>query len=180
MWFYCSYKLVIHKFVLTVNKILSVGRHIWRCKARLFVQSAIITNSIHGNDNSAHISVQDISSTIANMNNNIPPENNEGMLTEYDLEQQRDVNNRAINFFTCYCGKTCNGLRGLRPHQTSCHISNVDELKDLFTPENNFTQYDENSTAEENEVIQTEKVTIKEGIKLPKTDRDWNLANDYF
>lgn len=100
--------------------------------------------------------VEDILSTVASVNNSIP-ENNEGMLTEYDLEQQRAVNNRTIKAFTCYCGKTCNGLLGLRARQTSCHISNIDELKHPFTPENNITQNNEHCIVEENDDIQREK-----------------------
>ena len=79
------------------------------------------------------------------------------MLTEYDLEQQRAVNNRTIKAFTCYCGKTCNGLLGLRARQTSCHISNIDELKHSFSPANNITQNNEHCIVEENDDIQREK-----------------------
>ena len=45
---------------------------------------------------SVHISAEEISSTISNINNSIPPKNNESMSTEYDLDKQRYVNNRAV------------------------------------------------------------------------------------
>lgn len=150
--FFCSYNVVIHKFVFTVSKSLQL----LGCKARVVVQIFLVKNSIYSNNNSAHLFVEDILSTVANVNNSIP-ENNEGMLTEYDLEQQRAVNNRTIKAFTCYCGKTCNGLLGLRARQTSCHISNIDELKHPFTPENNITQNNEHCIVEENDDIQREK-----------------------
>ena len=129
---------------------------------------------------SAPVSAEEISSTIANVNSTIPPENNEGMLTECDSEKQRYVNNRAISAFTFYSGKSCNDLRLLRTNQTSRHISNKDDLKRLFNQEINILRNKKHSTFVENDDFQSEKVTIKDGIKLPKTVDEWNQDNDYF
>ena len=34
--------------------------------------------------------------------------------------------------FTCYCGKKCKGLHGLKAHQRSCHVVDISNIKELF------------------------------------------------
>ena len=70
------------------------------------------------------------------------------MLTEYDLEKHRCVNNRALSAFTFLF---CNDLRRLRKYQTSCHISNADDLKHLFNQENIILQNNKHFTFVEND-----------------------------
>ena len=138
------------------------------CKARVVVQIFLVKNSIYSNNNSAHLFVEDILSTVANVNNSIP-ENNEGMLTEYNLEQQRAVNNRTIKAFTCYCGKTCNGLLGLRARQTSCHISNIDELNIHLLQRTTLHKIMNTASLRKMMTFNGKKVTVKDGIKQQKT-----------
>ena len=68
---------------------------VWLCLALLLLQSCY-------SQICPHVSAELVSSTIANVNNSIPTENNESMLTEYDLEKHRCVNNRALSAFTFY------------------------------------------------------------------------------
>ena len=54
----------------------------------------------------------------------------ESHLTSSDENENK---NKSDHDVTCYCGKKCKGLRGLRTHQRSCVASNLDDLKALFT-----------------------------------------------
>ena len=78
----------------------------------------------------------------------------------------------------CICGKKCKGLRGLKVHQRSCRaitslnsdnivIDNIEQ--DAI--ENHFVTTNSN---------QDEFPFLKEGVKLPKSPEDWNLAHLYF
>ena len=60
-------------------------------------------------------------------------------------------------------------------HKGSCHIFDVSEISDLISTE-------ENNPGSEVEIdIETvPKNLIKPGIKLPKNDKEWEQANDFF
>ena len=84
--------------------------------------------------------------------------------------------NKSDNDFTCYCGKKCKGLRGLRAHQRSCVASNLDDLKALFT-QSNATYQQQTNYADEPPSPQQEETPLKDGIKLPTTKEEWGTAN---
>ena len=82
-----------------------------------------------------------------------------GHLTTYDEIQQQ--NKRTDNDFTCYCGKRCKGLRGIRAHQRSCVASNFGDLKALFTQSDaKKKQPETNDGDEESTKPQLEKIPI--------------------
>ena len=101
----------------------SLGKHKWRCEEKLHTTLSI-TQGNHDNI-ILHRTIETPSNSLANLNNNIEPNHSEGHLTAYDENQQQ--NKRTDEDFTCYCGKKCKGLRGLRAHQRSCVASNFED-----------------------------------------------------
>ena len=79
----------------------------------------------------------------------------------------------------CCCGKTCNGVRGLKLHHRSCRV--VQSLGDISVEDVHVDSNDSNGV--DNPVptnVTNIMPVIKPGIKLPKTDSQWKTANDYF
>ena len=79
--------------------------------------------------------------------------------------------------FTCYCGRGFKTLLGLNVHKRSCHIFDVSEISDLLK------ETVEETGNESDVVIDTEtllKSLLKPGVKLPKSDKEWERANDFF
>ena len=72
------------------------------------------------------------------------------------------------------------GLRGLKAHQRSCRT--------LFGLQNNILEGIEYNQSENSDVsdidienqINSLLPDVKAGVKLPKTDNHWNIANSYF
>ena len=63
----------------------------------------------------------------------------------------------------CSCRKMCNGLKGLKMQQRSEIQSTVEQIVE----------------PDRNEIIE-DNVSIKTGVKLPKSLDHWRFANDYF
>ena len=76
----------------------------------------------------------------------------------------------------CICGKVCKGLRGLRGHQRSCR--SIKPMSDEISVED--TIQDRSGNVACNSTFLDENPNIKPGIKLPKTNEEWELANTYF
>ena len=128
-------------------------------------------------DNSIlHRSIETPSHSLVNLNNVIETNHGEGHLTTYESQLQIK---RTENDYTCFCGKKCKGLRGLRAHQRSCVVSNLDDLKGLFTQLNATIQQETSVAYEESMTPLLEKISVKEGIRLPSTKEEWETANMY-
>ena len=81
------------------------------------------------------------------------------------------------HMFKCYCGREFTTVRGLNVHKRSCHIFDVSEISDLITE-----TVEENNPGSEVE-IDIEAIPnnlLKPGIKLPKNDKGWEQASDFF
>ena len=79
----------------------------------------------------------------------------------------------------CCCGKQCKGLRGLKAHQRSCRTL-FDLQKDILE-DIEYNQSENNDVSDidiENQI--NSLPDVKAGVKLPKTDNHWNIANSYF
>ena len=79
----------------------------------------------------------------------------------------------------CCCGKQCKGLRGLKAHQRSCRT--LLALKKKFREGIEYNQSENNDISDidiENQI--NSLPDVKAGVKLPKTDDHWNIANSYF
>ena len=128
----------------------SVGRHSWRCKEKLH------------SDNSGN-------------EQQIP--NNSGMPNiDNDNAQSTTICNTST--IICCCGKTCKGLRGLKMHQRSCRV--VHGLNDVPLEELSDTDRG-NRTNNDVDLTLTEHMpNVKPGVKLPKSEFQWKLANEYF
>ena len=75
----------------------------------------------------------------------------------------------------CCCGKHCNGLRGLKMHQRSCRV-----IKDMSSETFEvLEQSDFTDTGQDLESVDWDSLpNIKPGVKLPKSDDQWKLANE--
>ena len=75
----------------------------------------------------------------------------------------------------CCCGKVCNGIRGLKTHQRCCRVivggNLYEELVEEIAP---------NEDIVEQEPTDSFGVEIKPGIRLPKSDNEWQITTEYF
>ena len=69
---------------------------------------------------------------------------------------------------TCYCGKECKGLRGLKAHQRSCHVVDIPNIKELFEMQDEYVSEESDEERNEEEQINSVKERVLKGIKLPK------------
>ena len=76
----------------------------------------------------------------------------------------------------CCCGKVYDGLHGVQMHQRSCHFITSLASK-TFDIEG---QTDTDTGQIHNNVNWNSLPSIKAGIKLPKSDAQWQAANMYF
>ena len=84
---------------------------------------------------------------------------------------------KKVRMFKCYCGREFTTVCGLNAHKRSCHIFNVSKIKYLVTE-----IVEENHPGSEIE-IDIEIVPqnfLKPGIKLPRNDKGWEQAHDFF
>ena len=77
----------------------------------------------------------------------------------------------------CCRGEVCNGVRGLKVHQRSCRVTKG-LSKETFESLDIDEAYDDTGQIEYN-IDFTSTPKIKAGVKLPKSDYDWKLANDF-
>ena len=129
----------------------SLGRHAWRCKEKL--------NSFDKNDSEPKDQRKNCNSSVFRSDN-----------------ASKSVS--TCSEVKCCCGKVCNGLCGLKMHQRSCRV-----IKGLS--EETFESLDTDEAYEDTDQIEhnidfTSAPKIKAGVKLPKSDFDWKLANDFF
>ena len=82
--------------------------------------------------------------------------------------------------FTCYCGKKCKGLCGLKAHQHSCHVVDIPNIKELFEMQDEYVSEESDEERNEEEQINSVKKRVLKGIKLPKNKDQWSIANDFF
>ena len=113
---------------------------------------------------------------MANLNNDCNEQIPEGYETEYDQTVRDELSN---NNCTCYCGKRCKGLRGLKAHQRSCHVSKIPDLKDLFTPEVDCCNTGSSDEVHNAHNCNIEKRNPLPGLKLPRSANEWAGANEY-
>ena len=155
-----------------------LGRHRWRCKARVntdsidFDQRQVIS-SYHATrpfENNHDFIGENAS--IANTNNMVNGNNEE---SENTLQEHNDPHR-----FTCYCGKKCKGLRGLKAHQRSCHVVDIPNIKELFEMQDEYVSEESDKERNEEEQINSVKERVLKEIKLPKNKDQWNIANDFF
>ena len=72
------------------------------------------------------------------------------------------------------CRKHCNGLCCLKLHQRSCRV-----IKDIGSE--TFEILEQSDFTETGQVLSVDSLlNIKPDIKVPNSDDQWKLANDYF
>ena len=101
--------------------------------------------------------------------------NQEINVTNYDDDPN---DNKKEIPFRCYCERYFESLRGINFHRRSCFITDQASLNDLFAPSDfipSVIPYDIT-----NDFEHLPKVNLLPVVKLPKTENDWNIANDYF
>ena len=134
----------------------SLGRHQWRCKAKL------------GNKDRD-------SSTTANERNSGILDSEQGNLFDGASEVlTTQVSNTSG--VKCACGKHCKGLRGLKMHQRSCRfIAGLNE--EIATMDDERSEEGEIDIGES---MPPEHPELKPGIKLPKSDSEWANSDLFF
>ena len=80
----------------------------------------------------------------------------------------------------CYCGKSFKTFRGLNLNKRSCPVLDIPDLKSLYKVPLQGTADDIEESNEEDEEIDLDKLSLLTGIKVPKRDSYWQIANDYF
>ena len=156
----------------------SLGRHSWRCKARVNTNSIELDQSQRQVINSYHATRpfennHDFigeNASIANTNSMVNNEESENTLQEHNDPHR----------FTCYCGKKCKRLRGLKAHQHSCHMVDIPNIKELLEMQDEYVSEESDKERNEEEQINSVKELVFKGIKLPKKKDQWNIVNDFF
>ena len=94
---------------------------------------------------------------------------------------QPDLNNVDSSCNTgivkCSCGKVCKGIRGLKTHQRHCRVIvglHANLYKELVK------EIASNEDIVEQQSADPGGVKIKPGMRIPKSDNDWQIANEYF
>ena len=161
---------------------MSVGRHYWRCKAR--ISSAI--QPFASSDNIITHRSRIITTSQVNNNSVQSPISDNGMIK-------------------CVCGRNCKGKKGLRAHSRYCDTAK--KLDASYETNNNppgsFVNYNsidgesvlrENLNAPNTDVISSSLTNspdadsslfqnsdhFKPGLRLPENPEDWLVANAFF
>ena len=157
-----------------------VGRHEWRCKAR-------VPSSATSSENPGAQPASSPDGDQANSPHRPTPNSSHRPTTD-------QVN---ITYFTCTCGRKCKGRRGLQSHQRCCTAHKslssitkdnnsedpVNEVRsttnrndDPADPSNDINNHQNGS----NQNRETADAECKPGLKLPKTPSQWKEANLFF
>ena len=115
----------------------SLGRHIWRCKSKVEINTAQgITTQPSG---SVTNEIEVPQRSLANNGGSVQPTN--------DPADIREENNEDNDEYVCYCGRVCAGLRGLQAHKRACKYLDLEDIKTLF--ENPVVQEETNIESDE-------------------------------
>ena len=132
---------------------VSLGRHSWRCKRKILNDSG---------PNQAHV--------------NTP-------LLEASFERTDIVVNSST--VKCCCGKICKGIRGLKMHQRRCRITvglhgDTFEYLEEEIADNGLNGSEDQSISDLNHLQSLQLSGFKPGIRLPKSEQQWSMANEFF
>ena len=143
------------------NDFVSLGRHVWRCKARC---TATLEKNLHKSPEPSHT----VSASI---------------LTEHSSSLALGS---ADDECTCVCGRKCVGRRGLRAHERSCAVLKSLMKRSFDQGSQQLSQpnaADSSSTPLDNNPFSPSEpisLNVKPGLKLSKTAEQWTEANLYF
>ena len=76
----------------------------------------------------------------------------------------------------CCCGRICKGIKGLKLHQRSCRLITGFDKEELF--EEVADNFPDTNTGQD--TLPEEIIDLKPGVRLQKTDEQWQLANQFF
>ncbi|CAB4017865.1 Hypothetical predicted protein [Paramuricea clavata] len=134
----------------------SLGRHQWRCKAKLGDKD------------------RDSSTTANERNSGILDSEQDNLFDGASEVLTTQVSNTSG--VKCACGKHCKGLRGLKVHQRSCRfIAGLNE--EIATMDDERSEEGEIDIGES---MPPEHPELKPGIKLPKSDSEWANSDLFF
>ena len=83
-----------------------------------------------------------------------------------------------------YAGKKCKGVRGLKRHQRSCRTIKsfsediINDLQANYNSDSNNGHFEVNES--QLDELNEDSPQLKSGVKLPNSQEDWKLANDFF
>ena len=141
----------------------SLGRHVGRCQARLLNRETSIDSIITASIDQSIVTSNNKATSVNLFNN------------DYDHHESEEKDHH----YRRYCGREFTTLRGLNTHRRSCNILDNPNIKEILATRIDFNKNFIESIPE----ITTDdlpKNILKAGIKLPKSKRDWGLANENF
>ena len=92
----------------------------------------------------------------------------------YLLIVDKEINHDSV----CLWEKKFKGLRGIKKHQRSCRV--IRDLTKNYFELQNISDFENQPDLDHHVVRSEENPTFKTGVKFPKSDEQWNLANNYF
>ena len=141
----------------------SFGRRVWSCQARLLNCETSIDSIITTSIGQSIITSNNKAMAINLFNN------------DYDPHKSK----KKDQHYHCHCGREFTTFHELNTHKRSCNILDIPNIKEILTTPINFN---------ENFIESVPKITtddlpkniLKAGIKLPKSKRNWDIANEDF
>ena len=81
-----------------------------------------------------------------------------------------------------YCGKVFNSQRALNTHSRTCYVRSILDIDDFLLAEGNEVNLEMQEIAEESNIRfeHLPKGLIKQGVNLPRSIQEWDLAESYF
>ena len=146
-----------------------IGKHTWCCKEQLNRDESTININLPNGSHNTHgtANVEAIHDTDY-VNDPLLNTNQEINVSNYDYDP--NDNNKELPF-RCYCGRYFESLRGL-------NVSLQTKPARNFTPPDFIPSVIPYGIPNKLEYLP--KVNLLPGVKLPQTENDWNIANDYF
>ena len=127
----------------------SIGRHVWRCKAKLNGRQSV-------NERNEEPTLIDQGATQDAIDLNEAVLRNHGRISNADHTH-------------CCCGQKCKGLRGLKAHQRSCRFVKGMNAELMFEGSNvNDAEHD--LPVDINSFISDDTPGLKPGVKLPQNE----------
>ena len=99
-----------------------------------------------------------------------------------NITQERNSGVTAVcTIIKCSCGKECKGIKGLKMHQRRCRVNeNMDFDQPPDFENSNIESYDVANDNPEVVIESLQKLIVKPGVKLPRSNDNWSEANNYF
>ena len=109
-------------------------------------------------------------------------ENSTGPNGCISITQERGSGVTALRkIIKCSCGKECKGVKGLKMHQRRCRVKeNMDFDQPPYFENSNIESCDVANDNPEVAIESLQKLIVKPGVTLPRSNDNWSEASNYF